>query len=117
MTKMKIYLLSACIALLSWGCEDDHVSGDGWSVIYPDGREAFVKGTTANLVWKASSSSVLRIELYRKLIERISGYTDKPYLYLCMESDDVWDSVFGWKPESSDELESVFSDKLRKSFF
>ena len=65
MTKMKIYLLSACIALLSWGCEDDHVSGDGWSVIYPDGREAFVKGTTANLVWKASSSSVLRIELYR----------------------------------------------------
>jgi hypothetical protein len=48
--------------------------------------------------------------------ERIESFTNTPFLYLCMETGDVWEEVFGWRPGSSDELEEAFTRHLRKSF-
>ena len=56
-----------------------------------------------------------RIEIYRTIVQRIKQYTDTPFVYLCMESSDVWHSVFGRNYSSSDDLERDFSDHLKKA--
>ena len=57
-----------------------------------------------------------RIFIYKKIRESIELYTDKPFLYMCMESSDVWYSVFGKEYQHSKELESDLSSHLRDSF-
>ncbi len=57
-----------------------------------------------------------RVEAYRMIKERIRSYSETPFVYLCMETGDVWEEVFGWRPESSDELEEAFTRHLRESF-
>ncbi len=57
-----------------------------------------------------------RTEAYRMMKERIRSYTKTPFVYLCMETGDVWEEVFGWRPGSSEELEEAFTRHLKKSF-
>ncbi len=57
-----------------------------------------------------------RVEAYRSMKERIRSYSKTPFVYLCMETDDVWEEVFGWRPGSSEELEEAFTRHLKKSF-
>lgn len=57
-----------------------------------------------------------RVEVYQMMKERIESYSKTPFVYLCMETEDVWEEVFGWRPESSDHLEETFTRHLRKSF-
>ena len=64
MYKIFSLVLISCIALLSRGCEDNNIEGDTWALIYPDGPEALVKGVTYNILCKAPSNSLLRIELF-----------------------------------------------------
>lgn len=58
-----------------------------------------------------------RIEIYRTILQRIKRKTDTPFVYLCMESSDVWQSVFGLTYTTSEELERDFSDHLKKHIF
>ena len=57
-----------------------------------------------------------RINAYRALLGRIRRYSEKPFVYLCMESASVWDAVFGIEYGSSDELERDIGGHLKKLF-
>lgn len=56
----------------------------------------------------------IRIEMYKFLLDRIRKYTSKPFIYLCMESGDVWHQVMGREYSSSEELESEFSEAMKQ---
>ncbi|MCX7680061.1 MAG: hypothetical protein N2316_12715 [Spirochaetes bacterium] len=56
----------------------------------------------------------IRIEMYKFLLDRIRKFTAKPFIYLCMESSDVWEQVFGKRYTSSEELELDFSFAMKK---
>lgn len=68
----------------------------------PDGKYRYLKGK--------------RIGAYRALLGRIREYSDRPFVYLCMESAGVWDAVFGVNYGSSDELERDMGAHLKKLF-
>ena len=53
-----------------------------------------------------------RMDMYRFLIDRIASFTSTPFIYLCMESEDVWRSVMGREYTSSLDLEIDFSHAM-----
>lgn len=57
-----------------------------------------------------------RIEIYRKMKEYINHHTDKPFLYLCMENSEIWNSIFNKYYSSSEELERDFNEHLKINF-
>ncbi|MCU0822524.1 MAG: DNA photolyase [Spirochaetes bacterium] len=57
-----------------------------------------------------------RVDIYKKMRGNINCFTDKLFLYLCMESGDVWETVFGRRYDSSDMLERDFSLHLKRNF-
>jgi len=50
----------------------------------------------------------LRIEIYKKMIKWINEYGGDVFVYLCMESEKVWQKVFGFYPESDSKLNKMF---------
>jgi spore photoproduct lyase len=54
-----------------------------------------------------------RIEIYKTMKGYINNYTDKPFIYLCMESVDVWHSVFKKYYDTSLALETDFCSYLK----
>ncbi len=57
-----------------------------------------------------------RIALYKMMRELILSYTGRPFIYLCMETGDVWESVFSRHYRKSDELEGDMARHLLKHF-
>ena len=57
-----------------------------------------------------------RVDIYKKMKGYINCFTEKPFLYLCMESGDVWETVFNRRYSSSEMLEKDFSAHLKKNF-
>ena len=57
-----------------------------------------------------------RVEIYKSINERIKKHSKKPFVYLCMESGNVWDSVFGRYYKSSDELFLDLSNHMKENF-
>ena len=57
-----------------------------------------------------------RIEIYKSMKGFINNYTEKPFIYLCMESTDVWQDVFNRYYDSSLDLEKHFSTYLKDRF-
>ena len=43
----------------------------------------------------------LRIKMFRQMYRWIREYSEDVFIYLCMESDEVWQKAFGWSPENS----------------
>lgn len=58
-----------------------------------------------------------RVDIYKNIKRNINRFTERPFLYLCMESSDVWNSVFQKNYSTSDMLEKDFSDHLKKNIF
>ncbi len=56
----------------------------------------------------------VRIDMYKFLLDRIRKYTSKPFIYLCMESDDVWHQVMGKNFATSADLEIDFSEAMKR---
>jgi spore photoproduct lyase len=51
----------------------------------------------------------LRIKMFKKVYQWLrEGWGDQVYIYLCMESGDVWRESLGWEPKSRDEVERMF---------
>lgn len=46
----------------------------------------------------------LRMEMYSILLERVRKQSREVFVYLCMESREVWESVFGYSPKNMAEL-------------
>lgn len=51
----------------------------------------------------------LRRRIYTVMKEAIGRRSSGPFVYMCMESSDMWESAFGRSYASSDELEADFS--------
>jgi spore photoproduct lyase len=47
----------------------------------------------------------LRVEMYTKMLHWLRRYTVDTHLYLCMESHEIWQKVFGHAPSCSAEVE------------
>ncbi|UCD85621.1 MAG: radical SAM protein [Deltaproteobacteria bacterium] len=50
----------------------------------------------------------IRVEAYRKLLDRIKGFCPKIPVYLCMETKEVWERVFGYTPDTERSLDFLF---------
>jgi hypothetical protein len=35
------------------------------------------------------------------------------FVYLCMESKEVWEKVFGWAPENNRHLNELFEERVK----
>ena len=55
----------------------------------------------------------LRIDLFGKIYKWIKSYSNDVFVYLCMESDEVWRKSFGWSPGSSASLKKLLDDRVR----
>jgi spore photoproduct lyase len=56
----------------------------------------------------------IRIEMYRKMVEWLREVDPRLFVYLCMESHEVWESVFGWTPENSSHLNQLFEERVKE---
>ena len=55
----------------------------------------------------------IRVDMYRKMAGWLSEADPGLFVYLCMESKEVWERVFGWTPESSRHLNQMFEERVR----
>ncbi len=57
-----------------------------------------------------------RKEIYAFMRERIRNLLPEPFIYMCMESREMWEDVFGLNYNTSDELEADFSGHMKSLF-
>jgi spore photoproduct lyase len=55
----------------------------------------------------------IRTEMYRKMVKWLKRVSPDLFVYLCMESREVWEEVFGWSPENSQHLNQMFDKRVR----
>lgn len=58
----------------------------------------------------------IRVELYKKMLGWLKEIDSRLFIYLCMESKEVWQKVFGWTPENSFQLNHLFAKRIREFF-
>ena len=56
----------------------------------------------------------IRAEMYRKMAGWLKEVDPGLFVYLCMESQEVWESVFGWSPENSGHLNHLFEERVKR---
>ena len=55
----------------------------------------------------------IRVEMYQKMVGWLKEADPDLFIYLCMESKEVWEKVFGWAPENSRHLNQLFEKRLK----
>jgi spore photoproduct lyase len=55
----------------------------------------------------------IRIEMYQKMVGWLQEVDPTLFIYLCMESYEVWTRVFGWSPQNSSHLNRMFEERLK----
>ncbi|MFH1350198.1 MAG: spore photoproduct lyase family protein [Pseudomonadota bacterium] len=58
----------------------------------------------------------IRIEMYAFMAESLSRWYKDLGLYLCMESDEVWEQSLGWSPVNSEGLSDYLDKRVLKFF-
>lgn len=58
----------------------------------------------------------IRLDLYNFMRENLDRWYPDLGLYLCMESDDVWQRSLGWSPENSDGLRQYLDRRVIRFF-
>jgi len=56
----------------------------------------------------------IRVEMYQKMLKWLREVNSDLFIYLCMESQEVWEKVFGWTPKNSRHLNQLFEERVRK---
>jgi spore photoproduct lyase len=56
----------------------------------------------------------IRVEMYRKMAGWLQEADPDLFVYLCMESKEIWEKVFGWAPDNSGHLNQMFEKRLGK---
>lgn len=56
----------------------------------------------------------IRVEMYQKMIGWLRDVDPSLFIYLCMESKEVWERVFGWAPSNNHHLNQLFEDRLKE---
>jgi spore photoproduct lyase len=57
----------------------------------------------------------VRVEMFSSMYEWIRHYSKEVFIYLCMESDDVWKRSFGWSPGNSATLKRLLDSRVMPS--
>jgi hypothetical protein len=52
--------------------------------------------------------------MYQKMVEWVKEVDPNLFIYLCMESKEVWKKVFGCAPENSRHLNQMFEERVGK---
>ena len=55
----------------------------------------------------------IRVAMYRKMVGWLREIDPDLFVYLCMESKEVWEEVFGWAPANHVHLNHLFEERLR----
>jgi spore photoproduct lyase len=55
----------------------------------------------------------IRTEMYQKMVGWLKEVDPNLFVYLCMESKEVWEKVFGWSPDNSRHLNQMFEQRVR----
>ncbi len=55
----------------------------------------------------------IRVEIYQKMLGWLQAVDPDLFVYLCMESQEVWERVFGWAPEDRRDLNRIFERRLK----
>lgn len=55
----------------------------------------------------------IRIEMFRDMHRFIRNYSDSVFVYLCMESDEVWQKAFGWSPGNMAKLSEMLDKQVK----
>ena len=58
----------------------------------------------------------IRIDLFTYMREKLETWHRDTGLYLCMESDDIWQKSLGWSPERSAGLKRFLDQRVEKFF-
>jgi spore photoproduct lyase len=56
----------------------------------------------------------IRVEMYRKMAAWLRDVDPDLFIYLCMESQEVWNRVFGWAPRNSAHLNQLFEERVKQ---
>ena len=56
----------------------------------------------------------IRVDMYQKMVRWLREINPDLFVYLCMESKEVWEKVFGWAPENSRHLNQMFEERVKK---
>ena len=72
-------------------------------------RAEMVQGTDG----KYRYFKTIRSEMYVSIRKKIAQLDSRQFLYLCMETQRMWDRVFGHVPESARKLDAGFEDRRR----
>jgi spore photoproduct lyase len=56
----------------------------------------------------------IRVEMYQKMARWLREVDSHLFLYLCMESKEVWEKVFGWAPSNSFHLHQLFEERMKE---
>ena len=56
----------------------------------------------------------IRVEMYLKMAGWLREVDPNLFIYLCMESREVWEEVFGWAPENSRHLSQMFEERVKE---
>jgi spore photoproduct lyase len=56
----------------------------------------------------------IRVEMYQKIARWLREMDPDLFIYLCMESKEVWEKVFGWAPSSSRHLNQLFEERVKE---
>jgi len=56
----------------------------------------------------------IRVEMYRKMVQWLCEVDPGLFVYLCMESREVWEGVFGWAPRNSRHLNDLFEHRVKE---
>jgi spore photoproduct lyase len=59
----------------------------------------------------------VRVEMYREMVRWLRECEPSLFIYLCMESREVWEKVFGWSPEDNEALDKLFAQRIRSFAF
>lgn len=54
----------------------------------------------------------IRIEMFRQMNEWIKEFDPSVFVYLCMESDEVWRKAFGWSPKKMSALAKLLDARI-----
>ncbi|MCX8012064.1 MAG: hypothetical protein N3A64_02770 [Desulfobacterota bacterium] len=57
---------------------------------------------------------IIRVRMYQKMVSWIKEYNPEQFIYLCMESPEVWEKVFGFTPNNRRELDLLFIQRIRR---
>jgi len=58
----------------------------------------------------------IRVPLYRRIYQKLTAVDLPPFIYFCMESQDVWQEVTGSIPNDNAHLDYMFAESLHQRF-